>query len=74
MPIVGKMALGDPNRDYMTQAEMAYFTRQRSLGKMTMFRVGKCSGCQKEIHKSKKYCSKQCKIGEDHGTETERVD
>lgn len=67
--------LGDPDRDYMTPAEMSDFNTKRKYGHITFFRVGNCEKCGKEIHAAKRYCSKTCKVGgRDDEQETERMD
>lgn len=65
------------DRDCMTSGELGLFREERKRGGVSFFRVGHCLGCSTEIHKSKQYCSKQCKQGdeEDDGDgETEQVD
>lgn len=69
--------VGDPDRDYMTPAEVSLFNRMVKNGSVTFYRIGKCEVCEKQIHKSKRFCSKSCSEGEGNGeieSETEFVD
>jgi len=51
----------NPEKDYMTPAELLYFRNMREVGEITFFRCGFCETCRTEVLKSKRFCSKQCK-------------
>ena len=44
----------------MTSSELSDFKKMRAEGAMTVFRSAHCQICEKEIHNSKQFCSKDC--------------
>lgn len=51
----------DSERDHHTVAELLIFRKLVKSHTISFFRIGKCVECDGEIHKAKKYCSKECK-------------
>lgn len=47
-------------RPYLTISELAEFDRMLSRREITMFRVGECEICKRQIPKSKTLCSRSC--------------
>lgn len=52
-----------PDLDYLTISEQGHFKRLRKSGAYGFYRLKKCEAeeCEKDIPKSKKYCSIECK-------------
>lgn len=48
-------------RNWMSVSELEAFDRHREIGLITVFRVGNCKVCNREILKGKIYCSRKCK-------------
>lgn len=61
----------DPDREYMTTAEHGVFKDLLKRGSVSFYRIGHCEECGTEIHKSKRYCSKDCSEGGNGNGESE---
>jgi len=48
------------SKPWMTSSELSDFKKMRAEGAMTVFRSAHCQICEKEIHNSKQFCSKDC--------------
>lgn len=64
---------GDPDREFMTQAEYQLFKSMVKDGAVSFYRIGRCEECRAEIHKSKRFCSKKCaeREAEEDGSQDE---
>ena len=62
------------DRDYMTVPEQQLFKELVRIGQITVFGIARCKneGCEGEVPRSKKYCSKSCM--EVDNDETREVD
>lgn len=63
-----------PDKPYMTGAELVMFQKLRNGGALSVFRCTECKNCKAEIPKPKQFCGRRCyEIGkakdgeEEHG-------